>query len=95
MNTQLSPEQASELGRKWYNSKIKHELSDDQLGMDLAIEVTTGEYEIGGERLELADRLHQRIPDAEVYLMKHGSFVTMHLGFHPDVDWSDDRDWAS
>lgn len=89
MNTQLSPEQASELGRKWYNSKIKHELSDDQLGMDLAIEVTTGEYEIGGERLELADRLHQRIPDAEVYLMKHGSFISYYLGCYPDIGSSD------
>lgn len=94
MKTQLSPEQVSKLGREWYNSKIKHELSDDQLGMDLAIEVMTGEYEIGNNGLEVTKRLHERVADAEVYLMRHGSFVTAYLGFHPDVDLSDDRNWA-
>ncbi len=89
MRTQLPPDKVSELGRNWYNSKIKHELSDDQLGMDLAIEVMTGEYEIDGSRLELADRLHRRIPDAEVYLMKHGSFISYHLGCFPDVGSED------
>ena len=89
MKTQLSPEQVSELGHEWYNSKIKHELNDDQLGMDLAIEVVTGEYEIDGERLDLANRLHQRIPDAEVFLMKHGSFISYYLGCYPDVGSSD------
>ena len=94
MKTQLSPEQVSELGREWYNSKIKRELSDDQLGMDLAIEVTTGEYEIGNSGIDVTEKLHERIKDAEVYLMKHGSFVTMSLGFHPDVDMNDDHNWA-
>ena len=90
MKTQLSPEQVSELGREWYNSKIKRELSDEQLGENLAIEVHTGEYEMDGERLELAERLRERIPDAEVYFMKHGSFITYYLGYHPDIRSSDD-----
>ena len=94
MKTQLSHEQVCELGREWYNSKIKHELSDDQLGMDLAIEVITGEYEIGNNGIEVTNRLHERVADAEVYLMKHGSFVTMHLGFHPDPDLNNGQNWA-
>ena len=94
MKTQLSPEQVSELGREWYNSKIKHELRDGQLGMDLAIEVTTGEYEIGTHGIEVTERLHERITDAEVYLMKHGSFVTMSIGFHPDIEMNDDDNRA-
>lgn len=94
MKTQLPPDKVSELGRNWYNSKIKYELSDDQLGMDLAIEVMTGEYEIGNNGIEVTKRLHERVVDAEVYLMRHGSFVTMYLGFHPDFDASDDEDRA-
>lgn len=89
MRSQLRPNQVSDLGREWYNSKIKHELTEDQLGMDLAIEVRTGEYEIGDGGLEVTEKLHERVADAEVYLMQHGSFVTVHLGYHPDIDFGD------
>ncbi len=89
MKSRLSPKQVGALGREWYSSKIKHELTDDQLGMDLAIEVRTGEYEIGIDGLNVTDKLHERIEDAEVFLMKHGSFVTTYIGYHPDIDFSD------
>ena len=81
MQSKLSPKQISDLGREWYHTKIQHELTDEQLGMDLAIEVTTGDYEIGEGSIELSRRLRQRIPDAEIFLMKHGSTVTLRMGF--------------
>ena len=66
-----------------YNVRIKHELSDAQLGKFLAIEVNTGEYEVGDEALHAMTALHKRIADAEVFLMKHGSMHAYTLGHFP------------
>ena len=66
-----------------YNARIKHELSDAQLGKFLAIEVNTGEYEVDDEALHAMTALHKRIADAEVFLMKHGSMHAYTLGHFP------------
>lgn len=89
MRTELDKNEICDRGYEWYESKIKHELSDDQLGMDLAIEVETGEYEIGDDSIKIARKLHDRIPGAQVYLMKHGYRVTLFFGFPPSGYKSD------
>ena len=66
-----------------YNARIKHELSDAQLGEFLAIEVNTGEYEVHDDALSAMTTLHERIVDAEVFLMKHGSMHAYTLGHLP------------
>ncbi len=66
-----------------YNTRIKYELNDEQLGKFLAIEVNTGEFEIGDDALSTMTALHERIADAEVFLMKHGSMHAYTLGHFP------------
>ena len=66
-----------------YNARIKYELSDEQLGKFLAIEVNTGEYEVGDDGLSAMTALHERVDDAEVFLMKHGSMHAYTLGHFP------------
>ncbi len=66
-----------------YNARIKHELTDDQLGKFLAIEVCTGEYEVRDDALSAMTALHERIDDAEVFLMRHGSMHAYTLGYFP------------
>ena len=68
-----------------YNARIKDELSDDQLGKFLAIEVNTGEYEVADDGLSAMTALHERVADAEVFLMKHGSMHAYTLGHFPHV----------
>lgn len=72
-------DQAEEL----YNARIKYELSDEQLGEFIAIEVNTGEFEVGGDALSAMTALHERIANAEVFLMKHGSMHAYTLGHFP------------
>ncbi len=66
-----------------YDARIKSELSDEQLGKFLAIEVNTGEYEVGDDALSAMTALHERIAHAEVFLMKHGSMHAYTLGYLP------------
>ena len=66
-----------------YNARIRFELCDEELGKFLAIEVNTGEYEVGDDALSAMTALHERIADAEVFLMKHGSMHAYTLGHFP------------
>ncbi len=66
-----------------YNARIKHQLSDEHLGDFLAIEVNTGEFEVGDDALSVMTALHERIDNAEVFLMKHGSMHAYTLGYFP------------
>ncbi len=66
-----------------YNARIKRELNDEQLGKFLAVEVNTGEYEVGDDALAAMTALHERIAHAEVFLMKHGSMHAYTLGNFP------------
>ena len=81
MKSELDKKWISEKAEHWYETKIKYELNDAQSGFDLAIDANTGEYEIGNGAIELSERLRKRIPDADVFLMKHGSAVTLRSGF--------------
>ncbi len=64
-----------------YDARIKQNHSDAELGKFLAIEVNTGDFEVGDDALSAMDALHERNADAEVFLMKHGSRYAYTLGF--------------
>lgn len=73
-----------ERGEEIYESSIKDQLSDDQLGKYLAIDTKTGEYEIGDSSMDVTDALHGRVSDADVYVMRHGRMPTLTIGYAPD-----------
>ncbi len=72
-------EQAKEL----YENVIKHELTDDQLGMYLVIDVETGDYEIGPDGFDTVTALQKRKPSGRLFRMRHGSYTTGSVGFMP------------
>ena len=78
----------SALARDLYDNVIKHELSDDQLGMYLAIDVKSGDYEIGADGLDTALTLRKRRPDGRIFGMIHGSYTTGSIGYAPPTPGS-------
>ena len=70
-------------GEALYDASIKDQLNDDQLGMFLAIDTNTGEYEVGDSSMEVTDALHARVADADVYVMRHGRMPTLTIGMSP------------
>lgn len=83
-------EDTFELAKKLYEGAIKHELTDDQLGMYLAIDVDSGDYEIGNARFETTRALRKRRPNARIFGMLHGSYTTGYIGYAPPTpnSWS-------
>ena len=86
VRTQEERSHVGELGTKLYHERIKHQLTDDQLGMMLAVDVNSGEYEIGGDYIDLFERLTQRITDAEIVFLRHGPVTVGYWGGQPEED---------
>ncbi len=70
-------------GEEIYDAVIKNQLNDDQLGMFLAIDTNTGEYEVGDSSMAVTDALHARVEGADVYVMRHGRMPTLTIGMSP------------
>ena len=81
MKSQGELKSISDRAHRWYETQIKHELTDDQLGKDLAIDAETGEYEIGDDGIACYEKLRERVPDAKVFRMKHGFRTAFRMGF--------------
>ena len=60
---------------------IKDQLSDDQLGLFLAIDTNTGEYEVGDSSMAVTDALHVRVEGADVYVKRHGHTAVFQTGY--------------
>ena len=69
--TRNPKDETFELAKELYENVIKHELTDDQLGMYLAIDVNSGDYEIGEKSLEIPMALRARRPNARIFAMLH------------------------
>ncbi len=79
-----------ELAKELYENVVKHQLTDDQLGMYIAIDVNSGDYEIGEKSLEIPKALRARRPNARIFAMLHGSYTVGSIGYAPPTpgSWS-------
>ncbi len=66
-----------------YLDGIKDQLTEDQLGMFLSIDLDSGDYEIGDSSIETCDALKKRRPNAYVFTMRHGSISAGSFSFAP------------
>ncbi len=88
--TRNPKDETFEKAKELYENVIKHQLTDDQLGMYLAIDVNSGDYEIGADGLETALAIRKRRPDGRLFRMLHGSYTTGSIGYAPPTpgSWS-------
>jgi hypothetical protein len=78
------PEEVGRRGEAIYEENLRDVVeTDENIGKFISIDIYSGDYEIGTDRLDLADRLTARHPDAEICAMKIGytSAVSMGGGF--------------
>ena len=69
-------------GDKHYHDHIKHQLTDADKGRYVAIDVNSGEWEIADGR-EAVDRLLERVPSADIHLVRHIVYHTVSFGYFP------------
>ncbi len=56
-----------------YEAKVRPYLNDSDNGKFAAIDIESGEYEIDADELAATDRLHARVPGAQVWMVRVGS----------------------
>lgn len=72
-----------ERAKELYYGSIEDELTDDQLGLYLAIDLRSGDYEIVESRIETRHALRARRPHARIFGMLHGSVTVGSIGYVP------------
>ena len=72
-----------ERAKELYYGRIEDELTDDQLGLYLAIDLHSRDYEVGGSRIETRRALRTRRPHARIFGMLHGSVTVGSIGYVP------------
>lgn len=70
-------------GKEIYDRSVRAEVEPEHLGRFLAVDVESGDYEVGeaGEgALDVTSRLRERRPDAVTYLVRVGRPAAFRLG---------------
>jgi hypothetical protein len=80
-------EEAGRRGDEIYERLIRPGLEESQRGRVVAIDIETGEFSIADTVLAAAEQLRQRLPAAQIWLVRVGFPALHHFGmFRPDID---------
>lgn len=79
-STRLPDEAIAVRGEEIYESQIRQKVEAEHYGKVVAIDVTTGEYEIGPDALEPSLQLLNRLPNADIWCVRVGHQALHHIG---------------
>lgn len=75
-----SKEEFARRGDAIYESAVCPNLTPDDAGKFVAIDIDTGEYEIDADELTAGDSLRARLPDAQIWMVRVGSRYVHRFG---------------
>ena len=75
-----SKEEFARLGDEIYQQKIRPQLQPDNDGKIVAIDIQTGEFEIGEDTMEATGKLYRRLPSAQPWVVRVGDRAVHRFG---------------
>jgi hypothetical protein len=75
-----SKEEIARRGDEIYERKVRPQLKPADKGRFVAIDIESGDYEIGDKELDAIHRLHARVPDSQTWLVRVGSRYVYRFG---------------
>lgn len=75
-----SKEEFAQRGDYLYENQIKSQVEANNYGRIVAIDIETGEFELADEILTATDRLFERIPDAQPWIVRIGHRAVHRVG---------------
>lgn len=75
-----SKEEFAQRGDYLYENQIKSQVEANNYGRIVAIDIETGEFELADEILTATDRLFERIPDAQPWIVRIGHRAVHRFG---------------
>ena len=76
----LTPDEVVERGKALYAQGIRAQVETENIGKLLMIDVLTGHWVIGEDRIEMARRLREQNPEAQNYALRIGYPATLGIG---------------
>lgn len=67
-------------GQEFYESGIRQQVEAGNDGKIVAIDIETGEFEVGDTVMAATDRLFEHIPDAQPWTIRIGHSAVYHFG---------------
>jgi hypothetical protein len=78
-----SKEEMAQRGQAIFENQICQQLKKARKRDFLAIDVETGAFEVDADEMSASNRLHARIPDAQIWMRRVGSRYARHFGGRP------------
>jgi len=75
-----SKEELARRGQGLYESQIRQQVEAGNEGRIVAIDIETGEFEVGDTVIAATDRLFERQPDAQPWGIRIGHRAVYHFG---------------
>jgi hypothetical protein len=75
-----SKEEFARRGDAIYENDVQPNLSPEDTGKFVAIDIDTGDYEIDVEEMTAGDKLRARLPDAQIWIVRIGSRYVHRFG---------------
>jgi hypothetical protein len=67
-----SQEEFARRGNEIYASQVRPQVEEDNHGKIVAIDIETGTFELANNTMIAADRLLERLPDAQIWCVRIG-----------------------
>jgi hypothetical protein len=81
--SRYSKEEFARRGEAIYQQRIRAPVEPGNKGKIVAIDIETGEYEVGPDVLTATDRLLARLPDAQIWCVRIGYPAVHRIGGRP------------
>jgi hypothetical protein len=67
-----SKEEFAQRGNQLYDTQVRSEVEEGNLGKIVAIDIETGAFEVADTAIAATDRLYDRYPDAQPWVIRIG-----------------------
>jgi hypothetical protein len=75
-----SKEEHARMGKRLYEERVRAQVEAGNHGRLVAIDVDSGDYELGDSMLEASNRLIERYPDAQIWFVRIGHRAVHRFG---------------
>jgi peptide subunit release factor RF-3 len=75
-----SKEEFARRGDEIYESQVRSQVEEGNHGKIVAIDIETGAFELADEILTATDRLYERLPDAQPWIVRIGHRAVHRFG---------------
>lgn len=75
-----SKEEFARRGNEFYESQVRPQVEEGSYGKIVAIDIETGAFEVADTPLSATDRLYERYPDAQPWVIRIGHRAVYRFG---------------